>query len=59
MKKKGRSLRYDASLILRLGAELRREVEALARRDRRLLSDYVRLALEEHVARLKKGGSRR
>lgn len=48
---KKRPVTYDATLIVRMGAALRRRVEALAKRDRRLLSDYIRLALEEHVER--------
>lgn len=56
---KKRLVTYDATVIVRVGAALRRRVEALAKRDRRLLSDYIRLALEEHVerqgARQKKG----
>ena len=36
---------------LRLPEELREELQRLADKDRRKLSDYIRIALEEHVQR--------
>ncbi len=41
----------DAQLVLRLPADLRRKLEALAVADRRSLSDFVRLSLEDVAAR--------
>jgi uncharacterized protein (DUF1778 family) len=42
----------EKSLSLRLEKELREILEALAAKDRRTLSDYIRLALLEHVQNL-------
>ena len=36
-------------LMLRLSPGLKAELERLAREDRRTLSEYVRLVLEDHV----------
>ena len=45
-----RKARYlDNSMSLRLDRELRQTLDELAKQDRRLLSDYVRLVLFRHV----------
>ena len=38
-------------LTLRVSPKLLKTLKALAENDRRSLSDYVRLALEDHIAR--------
>jgi mRNA-degrading endonuclease RelE of RelBE toxin-antitoxin system len=40
-----------ANLIVRVSPALRKSLEKLAEKDRRGLSDYVRVILEDHVAR--------
>lgn len=50
----GRGRVSEGFVSLRLPAKLKVELEKLAEKDRRTLSDYLRLALEEHVARKRK-----
>ena len=44
----------DAQMLIRLTVELRNSLEGLAEKDRRTLSDYVRIVLGDHVKRKKK-----
>lgn len=46
-------MKKDAPLSIRIKADLKASLEALAEADRRSLSSYVELALEEHVERVK------
>jgi predicted transcriptional regulator len=46
-------MRKDAQVTIRLRGALRDELEALAEADKRSLSSYIELALEEHVERAK------
>jgi predicted transcriptional regulator len=42
-------MKRDTSVNVRLTSELRDELQRLAEANRRTLSDYIRLLLEEHV----------
>lgn len=44
-------MKKTAPLSIRITPELKEALEKLADEDRRALSSYVQLALEEHVAR--------
>ena len=46
--------KLDTHLMVRLSTELREGLEAAAEEDRRGLSDYVRIVLEDHLAARKK-----
>jgi predicted DNA-binding protein len=45
-------------LYLRISPELRQALEELAKKNRRQLSDYVRLLLEDHVTKEKINGGK-
>lgn len=47
-------MQNDDVLRLRLGKQLKADLSALADADKRKLSDYVRLVLQQHVDRTKK-----
>ena len=47
--KKGEELGATAGIALRISAELRAELDTLAKRNRHTLSDEIRDALELHV----------
>lgn len=47
----------DDRILVRVRGDLRRAIERLAEKDRRTLSDYVRILLEDHVA-TRKGGAK-
>jgi predicted DNA-binding protein len=47
----------DDRLELRVPSRLKKALEVLAERDRRKISDYVRVALEDHV-KARMGGTR-
>ena len=45
-------------IVVRVSDTLRAALEKAAAKDRRKLSDYIRLALEDHLARQTKGRRR-
>lgn len=53
-KEKSTRSRMDTQIMIRLRSELREGLEAAAAADRRGLSDYVRIVLEDHLAGKKK-----
>ena len=50
----GRNRVYETHIMVRLTGELKDALQRLADKDRRKLSDYVRVALEDHAEREKK-----
>ena len=44
----------DSQMVLRLPSDMRTALEKAAAEDRRKLSDYVRIVLEDHLAGKKK-----
>lgn len=53
-KKRKEPPRMDTHLVLRIPTRLKAAVEEAAAKDRRKLSDYVRIVLEDHLAGKKK-----
>ncbi len=53
-RKKSPQSRMEGQLVLRLPVELRSALDEAAARDRRKVSDYVRIVLEDHLTRMKK-----
>ena len=53
-KNRSASQLMDTHLVLRLSTALKSALEKVAARDRRKLSDYVRIVLEDHLAGKKK-----
>ena len=54
-KKRAENQNMDTHLVVRLPAALKAALEKASTDDRRKLSDFVRLALEDHLNCLKKG----
>jgi len=52
-------MKKSAPLSIRITPELKEALEELAAADRRPLSSYVQLALEEHVAQRKRTSTRK
>lgn len=52
-------MKKTAPLSIRIKPDLKAALEALAQADRRPLSSYVELALEEHVERAKASSSKK
>ena len=50
----GRAKAFDTLLQIRISSKLKKALEKAAERDRRDLSEYVRLALEDAVGRKRK-----
>jgi predicted DNA-binding protein len=48
----------DTPISIRLDGKLRKSLEVLAAKDRRKLSDYIRVVLYEHVQDLYKASAR-
>jgi predicted transcriptional regulator len=51
-------MKRDTSVNVRLTSELREELQRLAEANKRTLSDYIRLLLEEHVEAQKEQADR-
>jgi predicted DNA-binding protein len=47
----GKEKSLDVILTVRMPAKLKASLEKLAEKDRRDLSDYLRIVLEDHIAR--------